>query len=145
MVKINYEIIHTKQFTRQQKLEFHEIMNQSLFDAKADTMNCQWLGLMKDGILRSAIVYKHIRRQGLVYLISLATHPDHRRQGFATDLLEFFIANVNQSSRKEIWFFCDPERVRWYKNRGAVIMKKKHFKRKIQVRVHGACVSMKFP
>jgi len=140
-----YEIIHTKQFTKAQKLEFNNIMNQSLLDAKADTMNCQWLGLMVDGILRSAIVYKHMRRQGLVYLISLATHPDHRCQGFATDLLDFFIANVNQATKKEVWFFCDPERVGFYKNRGAVTMKKKYFKRKIQVRVQGACVAMRFP
>merc|ERR1740123_222629 len=95
-------------------------------------------------MLRSAIVYKYIRRHGIVYLISLATHPDHRCQGFASDLLDFFLENINQQTRKEVWFFCDPERVGFYRNRGAVLMKKKAFRKKIKDTVRGSMVCMKF-
>jgi len=141
----NFNIIHTKEFTSAQISLFKKVMTESLNDAKIDTPQGQWLGLEYELVVRCALLYKYYKKHKVVYLISLATDPVHRRQGFASNLLEFFLENINQMTHKEVWFFCDKERIPFYKNRGAIMMKKKQFRRVIKDSIGSNCVCMKFP
>eukprot|EP00494_Astrolonche_serrata_P025981 UN26242 len=87
----------------------------------------KWIGLANnEGVIVSALIYKVFKRRKVIYLNQLATHPDHRENGYATRLLNFFVKQSRQNgSKKEILFYCDEERVPFYQRRGAVLLKEK--------------------
>jgi len=136
-------IIFNKEFTPEYKERAREILQAcdlSLHDTKSS--NNKFIGIVTPEMeLASVLLYQKIK--DIYYLNELATHPDFRKQGHATMLIDALANDVNQSG-KTILFFCDPIRVDFYKKRGAVNMKRKKFRKKIRnVRVPDMCVCMK--
>jgi len=137
-------IIFNKEFTPEFKERARDILQAcdlSLHDTKSS--NNKFIGVVTPEMeLASVLLYQKIK--DIYYLNELATHPDFRKQGHATMLIDALANDVNQSG-KMILFFCDPIRVDFYKKRGAVNMKRKKFRKKIRnVRVPDMCVCMKF-
>jgi hypothetical protein len=82
--------------------------------------------LTENGNLASVLIYRSLKNT--FYLVELATHPEHRRQGHATILMDIL---KDLQSTKDVVFFCDPERVAFYKKRGGVVVKRRAFRSKV--------------
>jgi N-acetylglutamate synthase-like GNAT family acetyltransferase len=146
---LKLKIIHTKEFTTDAlKTTFENLLNSCL---RSEEYHCyrkpelKWLALIdEEGNMVSGLVYRVYKKQKLVYLKSLATSVDHRCKGYASYLISYFQRNVVQS--KEVYLFCDRERVAFYKRRGAKTTGKKKFNKRLptRYRIPESCVCMKF-
>jgi len=136
-------LIFNKEFSPSHKERAREILQAcDLPIHDTNSKNNKFIGIVTaEKKLASVLLYQKIK--DVYYLNELATHPDFRRQGHATMLIEALTTGVNQTD-KDILFFCDPNRVAFYKKRGAANMKRKKFKKKIRnVRVPDKCICMK--
>jgi len=135
------------------KKQFGRIINQSLRPvSERERRSYKWMGLInEEKVLVSVLIYNHIRRNkkgsnSVIYLKSLATDPEQRQKGYASFLLDAF--RVQVASTKDVLFFCDADRVRFYEKRGAVVIKRKLFRKKVQVinkcKIPSDCVAMRF-
>merc|ERR1712098_883043 len=155
-----FRFIHTKEFTLDYVAERRQIMKQSIraFDTKNNEPGMQWLGLLVNDRLVSVLVYKHIRRHKIVYLSTFGTLIEMRGRGYlifaariillhfryGSRLLDHFLSTVNQTTRKEVFLYCDAERVAFYVKRGALKMKKKKFRHKVPIKLTPTNVCMRF-
>lgn len=146
---LKLKIIHTKEFTTNDLKEtFEKLLNSCL---RSEEFQCyrkpelKWLALVdEEGAMVSGLVYRIYKKQRVVYLKSLATSVDHRCKGYASYLISYFQRNIVQT--KEVFLFCDPERVAFYKKRGARTMGKRKFAKAMptRYRVPESCICMKF-
>merc|ERR1719242_696253 len=89
------------------------------------------------------MAYKLHKKKKIVYLKSLATDKTARCRGYASFLINYFKEKVAQE--KAIFLFCDPDRVAFYKKRGAFNFKKRKFRKILrEYRVPENCVTMQF-
>merc|ERR1712098_307384 len=141
-----FRFIHTKEFTLDYVSDRREIMKQSIraFDCKNNEPGMQWMGLLVNDRLVSVLVYKHIRRHKIVYLSTFGTLIKMRGRGYGSRLLEHFLRTVNQTTRKEVFLYCDAECVAFYVKRGAMKMKKKKFRHKVPIKLTPTNVCMRF-
>lgn len=136
-------LIFNKEFSQSHKERAREILEAcDLPIHDTNSKNNKFIGIVTaEKKLASVLLYQKIK--DVYYLNELATHPDFRRQGHATMLIEALTTSVNQTD-KDILFFCDPNRFAFYKKRGAANMKRKKFKKKVRnVRVPEKCICMK--
>merc|ERR1711924_63067 len=129
------------------RTRFENIMSESLVlpESKNRDQSCKWLGLEYENEMVSALCYKILRKHNAVYLVNIATDPRFRQNGYGTDLLDYFIVNVNQQASRTIFFYCDPVRRQLYEKRGAALAKRRKVKKIIRDNVPSQCVCMKFP
>merc|ERR1719499_607193 len=97
-------------------------------------------------MMKSCVVLstKFTKKKKVIYLKSLVTAENHRCQGYASKLICHLVENVAGS--REILFFCDPNRVEFYKRRGAVTLPRKKFRKVLpEYWMPQQCKTMKFP
>jgi len=142
-------ILHTKEFSNEQKVFFEALLNKELHAGAAREYrkaDLKWLAFLNDeGVIVSGLVYKIYKKQQMVYLKSLVTNADFRCKGYASRLLDYLQDNV--AGTRQILFYCDPCRVPFYKHRGALNFKKRKFKKLLRdiKCMPEECLTMEFP
>jgi len=144
-----FTILHTKEFTNDQKSIFEDMLNKELQREAAAAYRkpeLKWLALMNEnGDMVSGLVYKIYKKKKIVYLKSLVTDINHRCHGHASRLLAYLEEKVAGS--RQILFYCDPCRVPFYKKRGAQNFKKRKFNKLLRdiKGMPAECLTMEFP
>lgn len=147
--KAQYTILHTKEFTEEQKGIFEEMLNKELqreAQGAYRKRELKWLALLnEEGAMVSGLVYKIYKKKSIVYLKSLVTDINHRCQGHASKLLDYLQERV--AGTRQILLYCDPCRVGFYKKRGAQNFKKRRFNKLLRdiKGMPAECLTMEFP